>query len=222
MEEHRTAAPGRCARGADRDRSPAAPGTPGSAPAGPSTAAADPRPARPSSVDLVGPGVPLAPASRSGIGRLAHMRGNPGRGQPLGHIPPPGTPLHGERDVPRPANRTSQARRCTRSAGAIWPRSTSPLTVPGIVEGQLLPVDIQPAYDGIRTSSTSEGAHAPMPNAYAVKRDPRLSWGGFQHRPATSVRPDACHLMRDATVHHRLWLGGRRSGCYALRHQLVP
>jgi hypothetical protein len=32
---------------------------------------------------------------------------------------------------PRPANRASQARRCTRSAGAIWPRCTSPVTVPG-------------------------------------------------------------------------------------------
>ena len=47
----------------------------------------------------------------------------------------------------RQANRTSQARRCSRSAGLIWPRRTSPVTVPGGVEGDLLPVNIQPAYD---------------------------------------------------------------------------
>ena len=41
------AAPRRCARGAGRGRSPAAPGTPGSAPAGSSIRAAGPRPAAP-------------------------------------------------------------------------------------------------------------------------------------------------------------------------------
>ncbi len=41
----RAAAPGRCARGAGRDRSPVAPGTPGCVRAGSSTPAASPRPA---------------------------------------------------------------------------------------------------------------------------------------------------------------------------------
>jgi hypothetical protein len=50
-------------------------------------------------VGLVGLGVPLLPAQRCGIGRLTEMRGDPGRGQLLGHIPPPGAPLHRERDI---------------------------------------------------------------------------------------------------------------------------
>jgi hypothetical protein len=50
-------------------------------------------------VGLVGLGVPLAAASGSSVGWLAEMRGDPGGGQLLGDIPPPGAPLHRERDI---------------------------------------------------------------------------------------------------------------------------
>jgi hypothetical protein len=80
-------------------------------------------------VGLVGLGVPLAAAGGGGVGRLADMRGDPGRGKLLGDIPPPGAPSTANATSSRPANRSSQARSCARSAGAIWPRFTSPVTV---------------------------------------------------------------------------------------------
>jgi hypothetical protein len=43
--------------------------------------------------------VPLAAAGGSGVGRLAEVRGDPGRGQLLGNIPPPGASLHRERGI---------------------------------------------------------------------------------------------------------------------------
>src|SRR6266699_232749 len=96
---------------------------------------------------LVGLGVPLAAASRSGVGRLAHMRGDPGRGQLLGDIPPPRAPLHRERDI-------AAAGEPHQPGPQAHPVSRRDLAAPrlpghgaGIVEGQLLPVNIQPAYD---------------------------------------------------------------------------
>ena len=46
------------------------------------------------------------------------------------------------------------------------------------------------------------GAHPSMRIAYAVNPDARLSWGGLPApgRGLSSVRPDACHLMRDREV----------------------
>ena len=85
---------------AGRDRSPAAPGTPGSALAGSSTRAGPGQQhSQMPGVGLVGLGMPLAAASRSSVGWFPDMRGDPGRGQFLGDIPPPGAPLHRERDV---------------------------------------------------------------------------------------------------------------------------
>jgi len=43
--------------------------------------------------------MPLAAASRGSGGWFPDMRGDPGRGQFLGDISPPGAPLHRERDV---------------------------------------------------------------------------------------------------------------------------
>jgi hypothetical protein len=101
-------------------------------------------------VGLVGLGMPLAAASRRGAGRLGDMRSASGRGQLLGDIPPPGAPLQGERDVitaGKPGQPGPQMRAVSRG-------DLAPLDLPGhgveIVEGQLLPVDIQPAYDGHR------------------------------------------------------------------------
>jgi hypothetical protein len=94
--------------------------------------------------------VPLAAAGEGSVGRLGDMRRDAGRGKLLGDIPPPGAPLHRERDI----------------LAAVEPRQPGPQVhpvgradlaaphLPGagveIVEGDLLPVDIQPAYDGHR------------------------------------------------------------------------
>jgi hypothetical protein len=43
--------------------------------------------------------MPLAAASRGSVGWFPDMRGDPGRGQFLADIPPPGAPLHRERDI---------------------------------------------------------------------------------------------------------------------------
>ncbi|MGH3409124.1 MAG: hypothetical protein ACRDRJ_42495, partial [Streptosporangiaceae bacterium] len=80
-------------------------------------------------VGLVGLGVPLAAPGERGIGRLGQMRRDAGRGQLLRDVPPPGAPSSANATSSRPANRASQARRCARSAGEIWPRRTSPVMV---------------------------------------------------------------------------------------------
>jgi hypothetical protein len=50
-------------------------------------------------VGLVGLGVPLAAAGERGVRRLGQVRRDPGRGQLLRDVPPPGAPLGRERDV---------------------------------------------------------------------------------------------------------------------------
>ena len=74
------------------------------------------------------------------------MRGDPGRGQLLGDIPPPGAPFHGERDVVaagEPCQPGPQVHPvCRGDLAALY----LPGHGAGIVEGQLLPVDIQPGY----------------------------------------------------------------------------
>ena len=113
-------------------------------------------------VGLVGLGVPLAAAGEGGVGRLGQMRRDAGRGQLLRDIPPPGAPLDRERDI----------------LAAVEPRQPGPQVrpvgradlaaphLPGhgveVVEGDLLPVDIQPAYDGHRDLlKLRRGARAP-------------------------------------------------------------
>jgi hypothetical protein len=107
--------------------------------------------------------VPLAAAGERGISRLGQMRRDAGRGQLLGDIPPPGAPLHRERDVPGAVE--------PRQPGAqVFPvswRDLAALHLPGagveVVEGDLLPVDIQPAYDGHRDLlKLRRGARGPM------------------------------------------------------------
>ena len=117
--------------------------------------------------------MPLAAAGRGGVGRLAHMRGDPGRGQLLGDIPPPGAPLHRERDVVT----ASEPRQPSPQVHPVSRGDLAALYLPGhrveIVEGQLLPVDIQPAYDGHRDLLTlRRGARAPceMPTRSSLTR----------------------------------------------------
>ena len=125
------AAPRRCARPAGHGRSPAAPGTPGSATAGSSTrqpALGQQLPQVPR-VGLVGLGVPLAAAGEGGVSRLGDMRRDAGRGQFLGDVPPAGAPLQRERDIV-PAGEPRQPGPQVHTVGrATWPRFTSPVTV---------------------------------------------------------------------------------------------
>jgi hypothetical protein len=116
-------------------------------------------------VGLISLGVPLTAPRERDIGRLGQMRGDPGRSQLLGHVPPPGAPLHRERDIVAPGEPGQPA-------AQVQPVSRADLTAPHlpghgvqVVECDLLPVDIQPACDGHRDLLTlRRGAHAPHAN----------------------------------------------------------
>jgi hypothetical protein len=114
-------------------------------------------------VGLAGLGVPLAAAGEGGVSRLGQMRRDTGRGQLLGDIPPPGAPLGRERDVITAVE--------PRQPGAqVLPAGRGDLAAPHlpghgveVVEGDLLPVDIQPAYDGHRDLLKLRRAQARAP-----------------------------------------------------------
>jgi len=101
-------------------------------------------------IGLIGLGVPLAAPGERGAGRLGDVRHDAGRGQLLRHVPPAGAPLQRERDVV-PAAEPRQPGTQVRPVGR---GDLAALHLPGrgvqIVERELLPVDIQPAYDGHR------------------------------------------------------------------------
>jgi hypothetical protein len=101
-------------------------------------------------VGLVGLGVPLAAAGEGGIGRLGDMRRDAGRGQLLRDVPPAGTPLQRERDVIA----AGEPRQPAPQMHAVGRGDLAPLHLPGrgvqVVERDLLPVNVEPAYDGHR------------------------------------------------------------------------
>ena len=115
----------------------------------------------------------LRPRANAVPGRLGQMRRDAGRGQLLGDIPPPGAPLGRERDV-------LAASEPRQPGPQVLPVGRGDLAAPhlpghgaGIVEGDLLPVDIQPAYDGHRDLLTlRRGARAPceLPTRSIVTR----------------------------------------------------
>jgi len=101
-------------------------------------------------VGPVGLGVPLAAPGERGISRLGNVRRDAGPGQLLRHVPPAGTPLQRERDVV-PASEPRQPGTQVRPVGRD---DLAALHLPGlgvqIVERDLFPVDVEPAYDGHR------------------------------------------------------------------------
>src|ERR1017187_5058957 len=124
-------------------------------------------------IHWVSPPAGRRPARGRGVGRLAEMRGTAGRGQLLGDIPPAGAPLQREPDgvtAGEPRQPGAQVR-------AVGRDDLAAVDLPGhgveIVEGQLLPVDIQSAYDGHRDLLKLPGApQAPLTRiAYAANRD---------------------------------------------------
>ena len=146
-------------------------------------------------VGLVGLGMPLAAAGGSGVGWLSQVRGEPRGGQLFGDIPPPGAPFHRERrlaTVGEPGQPGPQVLPVGRGDLAA-------LDLPGhgvqVVEGDLLPVDIQPAYDGHRDLLTLPRAPK-RPHAKLVDQPivTRLSWGGpcraNRHRAKSDAHAD--------------------------------
>jgi hypothetical protein len=101
-------------------------------------------------VGLVGLGVPLAAAGEGGVSRLGDMRRDAGPGQLLRDVPPAGAPLQRERDVVL----AGEPRQPVTQVRAVGRGNLAALRLPGrgvqVVERELLPVDIQPAYDGHR------------------------------------------------------------------------
>jgi len=114
-------------------------------------------------VGLVGLGVPLAAAGERGVGRPGQMRRDPGRGQLLDDIPPPGAPLDRERGIltagepGQPGPQVHPVRR------ADLPALHLPAHGVEVVKGDLLPVDIQPAYDGHRDLLKLRKGRTPLP-----------------------------------------------------------
>jgi hypothetical protein len=101
-------------------------------------------------VGLVRLGVPLAAPGEGGVSRLGDVRRDAGRSQFLGDVPPAGAPLQRERDVIT----AGEPRQPRPQVHAIGRGDLPAFHLPGrsveVVEGELLPVDIQSAYDGHR------------------------------------------------------------------------
>jgi hypothetical protein len=159
-------------------------------------------------VGLVGLGVPLAPAGGGGVGRLAQMRLQASGRQLLREIPPPGAPLDRERDI-APAGEPGQP------GPHLLPVGRGDLAAfdlpgrgAGIVESDLLPVDIQPAYDRHRDLLTlprapqapaREIGYTANREASELGRSPGKSLSGkaiaCRLKTLTGPGADAWHLM---------------------------
>jgi hypothetical protein len=114
-------------------------------------------------VGLAGLGVPLAAPGERGTGRPGQMRRDPGRGQLPGDIPPPGAPLGRERDVIAAGEPGQPGPQVLPAGRADLATAHLPGHGAGVVESDLLPVDIQPAYDGHRDLLKLRSAHARAP-----------------------------------------------------------
>ena len=124
------------------------------------------------------------------------MRADPGRRQLFGDIPPPGAPLHREVRVLAAGEPPRQPR------GQVRPvrRGDLPtLQLAGggveIVEGDLLPVNVQPAYDGHRDSSSSRGRASARTRMLTQTIVTRLSWGGLLSGSARQLQPQPMHVI---------------------------
>jgi hypothetical protein len=99
---------------------------------------------------LAGLSVPLAAAGERGVSRLGDVRHDAGPGQLLRDVPPASAPLQRERDVIT-AGEPHQPGPQVRPVGR---GDLAALHLPArgvqIVERELLPVDVEPAYDGHR------------------------------------------------------------------------
>jgi hypothetical protein len=78
------------------------------------------------------------------------VRLNPGRGHLLGDVPPPGAPLERERYIGPPGEPGQPRPQVLPVRRRDLPADRLPGHGVEAVEGQLLPVNIEPAYDGHR------------------------------------------------------------------------
>ena len=131
-------------------------------------------------IGLIRLGVPLAAPQSGGVRRLGDMRGDPGHGQFLSHIPPPGAPLHGEVHVLAGEPARQPCGQMLTIGRRDLPAPHLPRGSVEIVEGDLLPVNVQPAYDGHRDLLTLPRAQqAPARECAYTEIITRLSWGGL-------------------------------------------
>jgi hypothetical protein len=94
--------------------------------------------------------VPLASASERGISRLGDMRRHAGPGQLLGHVPPAGALPQRERHViaaGEPRQPGPQMHPLSRGNLAALHLPRRGVQIAG---RELLPVDVEPGYDGYR------------------------------------------------------------------------
>jgi len=147
-------------------------------------------------VGLAGLGVPLAAPGERGIGRLGDVRRDTSGGQLLRDVAPAGAPLQRERDVitaGEPHQPGTQVRAVGR--GDLAPHHL-PRHGVQVVERELLPVDIQPAYDRHRDLLKLQRGISTRANAYAVNRDAsELRRSRAEDTGLGSAWPDACHLF---------------------------
>jgi hypothetical protein len=121
-------------------------------------------------VGLAGLGVPLAAAGERGIGRLGQMRRDTGRGQLLSHVPPPGAPLDRERRILNAGEPGQPGPQVLPVSRADLAAAHLPGHGAGVVEGDLLPVDIQPAYDGHRDLLKLRKGRTPLPSELPTRQ----------------------------------------------------
>jgi hypothetical protein len=109
--------------------------------------------------------MPLTAAQRRRVGRLGQVCAHPGTGQFLSDITPPGASLECQMhlaplsQVPfQPVGHMRPIRR----------RDPAPLNLTSVgvdtVESDLLPMNVQSSYEGIGTSSSSQGRNRPNAN----------------------------------------------------------
>ena len=144
---------------------------------------------------LAGLGVPLAAAGEGGVSRSATCAVTPAAASSSATWRQPVHPSGANATSSRPANRASQARRCIRPAGAIWPRFTSPVAVSRQSNVICFRWMSSPPTMGIGTSSSSGGGVKPpreMPTQSIVTR---LSWGGLAQKAPASAQPGPMHVI---------------------------
>ena len=154
----------------------------------------------------VGLGPPLRAAQMRGLGRIGQVRRQPRRDDLLGHIPPSRAAFQREMGV-LPGEPGQPLRQVLAVGRADLPAPHLPGLGIDIVEGDLLPVDIQPAYDGhrdlLKLPRTPRNGAAPgttwmLPASIFT----RLSWGGLLPDGPMPLHPaqpltaaaGACHL----------------------------
>src|SRR5580692_8293848 len=103
-------------------------------------------------------------------GNLGQMRCDTGRGQLLSHVPPPGAPLDRERRILNAGEPGQPGPQVLPVSRGDLPALHLPAHGAGVVEGDLFPVDIQPAYDGHRDLLKLRKGRTPLPSELPTRQ----------------------------------------------------